>query len=165
MAGADQRLVCVVQGEAALFGDVKAADDEGSKFTTAVSVVSPQARLLRLHIGDFYPLVSTAPVGTQGQWAQQSCMYSKALAGKKGSSGQGLIGSGVAAKVAEWMVTEYQRSHPTQLSCHALGPYYQAIIDQGRLNQCHKAALCSFRRCTTSTQELQPLCSALGASW
>jgi hypothetical protein len=36
---------------------VKAADDQGSKFTTAVSVVSPAARLLRLHINDFYPLV------------------------------------------------------------------------------------------------------------
>lgn len=46
-----------LQGEAALFGDVKAADDEGHKFTTAVSVVSPTARLLRLHINHFYPLV------------------------------------------------------------------------------------------------------------
>lgn len=46
-----------LQGEAALFGDVKAADDEGHKFTTAVSVVSPSARLLRLHINHFYPLV------------------------------------------------------------------------------------------------------------
>jgi len=76
VAGAKQCLVCVctvvLQGEAALFGDVKAADDEGSKFTTAVSVVSPEARLLRLHIGDFYPLVGTGPVRPQGQWAQQS---------------------------------------------------------------------------------------------
>lgn len=60
----DGLLLLSVQGEAALFGDVKAADEEGSKFTTAVSVVSSSARLLRLHINDFYPLVSVeAAVG------------------------------------------------------------------------------------------------------
>ena len=47
-----------LQGEAALFSDIKQADDaDGGKFTTAVCVTSDAARLLRLFIGDFHPLV------------------------------------------------------------------------------------------------------------
>ncbi|WIA37314.1 hypothetical protein OEZ86_014249 [Tetradesmus obliquus] len=45
-------------GEAALFSDIKQDDGEQSNtFTTAVAVTSEDARLLRLFIGDFHPLV------------------------------------------------------------------------------------------------------------
>ncbi|KAF6255167.1 hypothetical protein COO60DRAFT_246764 [Scenedesmus sp. NREL 46B-D3] len=45
-------------GEAALFNDIKQDDGEQSNtFTTAVAVTSGHARLLRLFIGDFHPLV------------------------------------------------------------------------------------------------------------
>jgi len=44
-------------GEAALFADIKQADGDDGKFTTSVAVTSPTARLLKLFIGDFYPLV------------------------------------------------------------------------------------------------------------
>jgi hypothetical protein len=47
-----------MQGEAALFNDIKQDDGEQSNtFTTAVAVTSESARLLRLFIGDFHPLV------------------------------------------------------------------------------------------------------------
>jgi hypothetical protein len=47
-----------LQGEAALFSDIKQDDGEQSNtFTTAVAVTSESARLLRLFIGDFHPLV------------------------------------------------------------------------------------------------------------
>jgi hypothetical protein len=48
----------LLQGEAALFQDVKQADEQGNvSFTTAVRVCSDSARILRMNIHDFYPLV------------------------------------------------------------------------------------------------------------
>jgi len=44
-------------GEAALFADIKQADGDDGKFTTSVAITSPTARMLKLFIGDFYPLV------------------------------------------------------------------------------------------------------------
>ncbi len=55
-------LLLLVQGEAALFADVKSTDDQGNvRFTTAARVLSPDARLLKMDISCFYPLVRCRP--------------------------------------------------------------------------------------------------------
>lgn len=72
-------LLCL-QGEAALFSDIKQDDGEQSNtFTTAVAVTSEDARLLRLFIGDFHPLVyhqhpgATAIVQRLGRIMVRTC--------------------------------------------------------------------------------------------